>query len=81
MQIMHLPCDAAEYQQCRSEVLLQLHGDGGVRTFSSSAILFISASPAFPSFLSSFLAKLRVLSRAFCSASLKGGAWTGRRIP
>ena len=49
-----------------------------VRTFSSSAILLISARPALPSFLSSFLAKLRVLSRAFCSASLKGGAWTGR---
>ena len=51
------------------------------RTFSSSAILFISASPALPSFLSSFLAKLRVLSRAFCSASLKGGAWFVWMVP
>lgn len=43
-------------------------------TFSSSAILFISASPALPSFLSSFLAKSRAFSLLFCSASLNGGA-------
>lgn len=52
----------------------KLVGNSQKSTFSASAILLISASPAFPSFLSSFLAALSALSRIFCSASLKGGA-------
>lgn len=59
------------YESEKSQIRRGFHSQS---TFSFSSILLISASPAFPSFLSSFLAALRALSRIFCSASLKGGA-------